>query len=104
MNHQGLKEAVTHGRYEWRRHTLERLAERGLAQGDIIEVLMEGEEIEDYPDDTPYSSALFFAKVLDSPLHVVAAFDDENDWAYIITAYVPDREHFEEDNKTRRKP
>jgi len=36
-------------------------------------------------------------------LHVVAAHDPEEDRAYIVTAYVPDLEQFEEDFRTRRR-
>lgn len=36
-------------------------------------------------------------------MHVVVAFDEGNDWAYIVTAYIADLEYFEADFKTRRK-
>ncbi len=59
--------------------------------------------IEDYPDDTPYPSALYLGWIKGKPLHVVAALDAVHEWAYIMTAYEPDLEHFEADGKTRRK-
>ena len=34
---------------------------------------------------------------------MVAAYDEVNHYSYIITAYKPDLDHFEEDLKTRRK-
>lgn len=103
MNCDHLKEAISKGRYQWRRHTLERLAERDILQEDVLEAVLQGEPIEDYPDDTPYPSALFLGWVSDRPLHVVAAFDAENHWAYIVTVYIPDQDHFEADYRTRRK-
>jgi hypothetical protein len=102
MDRKGLIKTVESGRFEWRKHTIERLAERGILQEEVLRVLKEGEQIEDYPEDTPYPSALFFTIVSGRPLHVVAAFDAKNDWVYIITAYVPDSEHFKEDYKTRK--
>jgi hypothetical protein len=33
----------------------------------------------------------------------VAALDETNEWAYVITVYEPDLEHFEADYKTKRK-
>jgi len=69
----------------------------------VIDVLMLGEEIEDYPADKPYPSALFLGWIEDRPLHVVVALDEETQWAYIITAYEPSLEYFEADFKTRRK-
>jgi hypothetical protein len=37
------------------------------------------------------------------PLHVVAALEETSPRVYIITAYEPDLEHFENDFRTRRK-
>jgi len=73
-----LRKAVRKGRIEWRKHALQRLAERGIPQKDVWEVLQSGERIEDYPDDTPYPSALFLGFVAYKPLHAVAAFDKIN--------------------------
>ncbi len=98
-----LKAALSSKRFEWRKHTLQRLAEREIPQAAVLAVLSSGECIEDYPDDTPYPSALFLGWIMDNPLHVVAALDMEHNWAYIITVYEPDLEHFEPDYKTRRK-
>lgn len=98
-----LRTALAANRFEWRKHALQRLAERGILQAPVLEVLSTGERIEDYPDDTPYPSALFLGWIDDKPLHAVAALDMDNNWAYIITAYEPDLEHFEPNYKTRRK-
>jgi hypothetical protein len=62
-----------------------------------------GECIEDYPDDYPFPSGLFFGWHGDKPLHVVAALEEPIPRVYIITAYEPDLEHFENDFRTRRK-
>jgi len=97
-----LKAALAPGRFDWRRHVLERLAERGIDQAAVVGVLTSGECIEDYPEDEPYPSALFMGWAHGTPLHVVAALDGQHDWAYIITAYEPDPEHFEPDYRTRR--
>lgn len=98
-----LRRALTADRFEWRKHVLQRLAERGISQSTVLEILSSGECIEEYPDDKPYPSALFLGWVGDRPLHAVAALDTKNNWAYIITVYEPDLEHFEPDYKTRRK-
>lgn len=50
----------------------------------------------------PYESALFLY-VDTTPLHVVASFDEEQMMIFVITAYVPNSENFEDDFKTRRK-
>jgi hypothetical protein len=68
-----------------------------------MEVLERGDPIEEYPDDTPFPSALFFAVVGGRPLHAVAAHDATADWTYIITAYEPSLEEFEPNFRTRRR-
>lgn len=97
-----MRQAIGEGRFEWRRHALERMVERGIAQSAALSVVMEGEVIEENPNATPYPSALLYGIVRQGPLHVVVAFDEMNVWAYIITVYVPDLAHFEKDLKTRR--
>ena len=98
-----LRQAVADGRIEWRKHVLQRLAERKLRQSAVLDVLQVGDVIEDYPDDKPFPSGLFFGYVGGRPLHVVAALDEVAAQAYIITAYEPSAEIFEADYRTRRK-
>jgi hypothetical protein len=78
------------------------MATRVIRRVDIVTVLLEGERIEDYPEDTPYPSALFFAPIVARPLHVVVAYSGDRRMAYVITAYEPDLDHFEEGFRTRR--
>lgn len=93
---------MNEGRISWRRHVLERIAQRGLRQEQVVNVLLSGEGIEDYPDDSPFPSVLFLGFWNAQPIHVVASFDEENDHAYIITAYEPSLDVFEADHKTRK--
>jgi hypothetical protein len=98
-----LLEAIKLGNIEWRKHILERLVERKISQESVINVLTEGKQIEDYPDDKPFPCALFLGFIDEQPLHVVVALDKVAKWVYIITAYEPNLEYFESDFKTRRK-
>ena len=97
-----FRKIIREGRISWRKHALKRLAERGIAQKDVLAVLLSGKRIEDYPDDEPYPSALFLEFVSSKPLHVLAAFDEINLVPYIITAYEPSLDVFEKDYMTRR--
>ncbi len=76
--------------------------ERGISRDSVKRILLNGELIEDYSDDKPFSSALFFGLLEDKPLHVVAALDEESGTCFIIMAYHPDEEHFGPDFRTRR--
>ncbi|MCF7890535.1 DUF4258 domain-containing protein [Candidatus Bipolaricaulota bacterium] len=102
MDLSALKKAIDKEQYLWRKHALTRLAERGINQEEAIEVIKEGEVVENYPDDTPYPSCLTFKKVDGRPIHVVVALDSKENFAYIITVYEPSSEEFESDFKTRR--
>jgi len=103
MEVQKLRKVIRAKRFEWRKHALARLLERGIPQEAVLEVLLIGEIIEDYLYDRPYPSALFLGWWEGKPLHVVVALDGENEWAYIITAYEPSLDEFEPDFRTRRR-
>ena len=98
-----FREAMAAGKIEWRKHVLQKLSERGFPQQAVREVLLHGERIRDYADDKPFPSALFLGYHSGKPLHVVAACDEANQLAFVITAYEPSLEIFESDYRTRRK-
>jgi Domain of unknown function (DUF4258) len=98
-----LREAVGQGRIQWRRHVLEKLAERGIQQQAVREVLLKGEKIRDYTQDRPFPSALFLGYIGGKPLHVVAACDEISREAFVITAYEPSLDVFEPDYRTKKK-
>ncbi len=80
-----------------------KLLERDINRIEVKEVILEGEVVESYEEDKPFPSALFFKLVNNRPLHVVAAFDEMRNKAYIITSYEPDLIIFENDYRTRKK-
>ena len=55
------------------------------------------------PRTNLFPSALFLGYNDFVPLHVVAAFDEEQGKVYVITAYEPSLEIFEPDFRTKRK-
>ena len=77
-------------------HCMTRLAERDIELSEVMRAIMTGEIIEDYPDDFPYPSCL----ILGEGLHVVAGVGDGRLW--LITAYRPDPDQWENDLKTRK--
>ena len=102
LNMEIVFSAIKTGAIEWHRHALERMMERGITRRQVMDVILNGAVIEDYPDDYPYPSILIYGKPAGIPLHVVAAFDKDSNMLYIITSYVPDMIHFMDDYKTRR--
>ncbi len=101
MNRAKLQDVLDNGTIEWRKHALERMFQRKITRREVKENLLLGEIIEIYEDDKPFESALFLY-VNNKPLHVVASLDEIYGVVYIITAYRPDSENFEDDFKIRR--
>ena len=90
-----LREAIQKNNIEWRKHTLIRLAERNISQDVVLEVILEGEVIENYPKDRPFFSCLMFKVVEGKPFHVMVSLDEQNQKGYIITTYEPTLDNFE---------
>jgi hypothetical protein len=98
-----LRRILRRGHVEWRKHALQRMAERNIPRAAVLEVFLTGECIEEYPADKPFPSGLFLGYVGGRPIHVVAALAKERQRVYIITAYEPSLDVFDPDFKTRKK-
>jgi len=86
----------------WSVHILRRLQERGIFRKDVVNAILTGEIIEQYPDDKPYPSCLILGESDKGyPLHVVCSTDGET--VKTITAYYPNSEKFLSDNRTRKE-
>lgn len=97
-----IKQLCKECKIKWSAHAAARIRERGLNREDILRCITEGEVIEDYPEDFPHPSCLIYGYAVDERIiHVVAGCDEE--YVYIITAYVPNLEKFESDLKTRKE-
>lgn len=97
-----LKELIKQSQIKWSAHCLARMQERDIGRNDVKNCIMDGEIIEDYPTDYPHPSCLIYGYTLNNKvLHVVAGTDGS--YVYIITAYFPSLERFQEDLKTRRE-
>ena len=78
------------------------MQERDIIRADVKNGIMNGEIIEEYPNDFPNPSCLIFGYNINRRiLHIIAGCDNIN--LYVITAYYPDTKKFEDDLRTRRK-
>ena len=93
--------AINDGRILWKKHTLERMMERGISRTAVKHAILNGVVIETYPNDSPIPSMLI-AYNQQEALHVVLAYEAANQHCHIITTYRPDLAHFENDFITRR--
>lgn len=89
-------------KYIFRRHALERMAERNISRADVEWVVEAGEIIREYADDMPYPSRLMLGWRDERALHVVAADDDEANETYIITVYEPDPDVWNDDFRSKK--
>ncbi|MBE6353453.1 DUF4258 domain-containing protein [Treponema sp.] len=83
-------------------HVFNRMAERGFSPDTIKSVIENGTVIKSYPDDTPYPSRLILGFDGERPVHVVSAYNSENDTEYVITVYEPDTLKWSDDFTERR--
>ena len=86
----------------YRVHAVRRMFERGIAEAQVREVLEGGEEIRGYPDDQPYPSRLLLGWRGERPLHVVVAYNAQDDEEIVITVYEPEAALWEDGFKRRR--
>lgn len=85
----------------FRIHAIQRMFERSVTDADICNVLINGQTIENYPNDTPYPSRLVLGWSNARPLHVVADNIEEGTWI-VITVYEPNLNLWEVDFKRRK--
>ncbi|MDR1194194.1 MAG: DUF4258 domain-containing protein [Peptococcaceae bacterium] len=97
-----LRSLVSAGYILWTEHLALRLRERGIKRADVIACVQSGETIEQYPDDMPFPSCLILGAAMDGkPLHVVCAYNPDVNCC-MITAYYPNQDKWESDNRTRK--
>ena len=78
------------------------MAQRHISLAEVKEVIMNGEIIEEYPDDYPYPSCLVVGyTVKGRMIHTVIGIGDEKLW--LITVYEPDPEQWSEDYRVRKE-
>ena len=91
MDIDGIVEAIQHGRIRITDHADEEAQADRLTYDEILESVLHGDVIEDYPDDKPYPSCLVYGDTTNGePVHSVWALNSENGWAVLITTYRPD--------------
>ncbi len=83
--------AIQNNRIRITDHADEEADADDLTFDEIYFSVFHGEIIENYPEDRSYPSCLIYGKTFGGdPVHSVWAFNDETQWAVIITVYKPD--------------
>jgi hypothetical protein len=75
-----------------------------ISEAEVREAMLTGQVIKEYPDDKPYPSILVLGFTGNRrPIHVVAAHDQDEDRAVVVTAYEPDPELWYELQRRKRE-
>jgi len=105
-----LRKAISEGvEIGYTAHCRKRMSERGITQSDIVNCIMNGEIIEDYPLSDNNKSEESFPSCLilwvdvnkDGAIHIVVGYNEIK--IIIISAYHPSKDAWEDDYKTRKE-
>lgn len=97
-----LRKLCTKDRIRVTVHAAKRLEQRQIQLADVMTCILDGEIIEQYPEDYPFPSCLVLGfSVENKHLHVVIGTD--GNFLFLITAYYPTLEQWEDGFKKRRE-
>ena len=100
---QKIKEAFRKDRYEYSLHAVDQSILRHIACKEILEMVENGQIIEDYPEDKFGPSCLIYGKTnLERPLHIQCSYPTRPK-IKIIIVYEPDPEEWIDFRKRRKK-
>jgi hypothetical protein len=86
-----IKEAIRNNQIKITDHADEEAEADDLTFDEIYFFMLDGEIIEQYPDDKPYPSCLINGQTFSGDaVHSVWAFNKNSLWAVLITVYRPD--------------
>ncbi len=71
-------------------HARSRMFERNISTDELLDIVANGEVIEEYPERKPCPAALILGFISHTAYHVVVAFCQDS--LVIITAYLPEIE------------
>ena len=75
--------------------------DRMISTSEVRRAILDGEIIEDYPDDVRGHSCLILGRGdADRAIHIVCS--PKNEYLVVITAYIPSEEQWLDDSRTRR--
>lgn len=95
MRIEDIVDAIRHNRIRITDHADEEAQADRLSFDEIFLSVLQGEVIEDYPGDAPYPSCLIYGDTFAGvPVHSVWAYNQDSQWAVLITVYRPDPERW----------
>lgn len=100
-----INRAILVLRYRVSEHAGEEMKADNLREPELLSATLAGEVIEDYPEAYPCPACLVLVHLgAGDPVHVVWAFERQNGYAVMVTAYRPDPKRWNADFRKRVKP
>ena len=94
-----IRQTFLAGNYYLTRHARARMEEKNISEYDVIQAVLNGEIIEEYPEHYQGPCCLIYGTSSnEEPIHVVASTGSP---AWVITVYEPDPREWV-DSRTRR--
>jgi hypothetical protein len=87
----------------FRVHAVLQMDERGITVEDVRTAIDSGEDLENRPDEQPYSARLILGLTATGPLHVAVRDNIADDEIIVETTYRPDPQLWGPDFRTRRR-
>ena len=84
-------------------HAIGQMFSRIITPNDVDHIVAFGETIAEYKNDKPYPSKLILGFLEKRPIHIVVAYNKENQNCIIVTAYQPDIKLWSNYFKTKKK-
>jgi hypothetical protein len=99
-----IRERVRKGNYLVKSHAVQHALKEGFERTHMVEAILEGTIIEEYPDDQRVliCGKTTLAKTTDVYLHVVCEYADAI-YVEFVTAYIPDEQEWAQPPLRRRK-
>ncbi len=97
-----IDEAIQKNNILWSQHSDEERFNDNLKRDEILNSILEGVIIEEYPNDKPLPSCLIYGKFNNRNIHTCIAYNEASGNVRIITVYIPSLERWLPDFETRR--
>ena len=101
---EAVRAAISNGAIQVSRHAVRELEADDLLLDEVLDTILNGELIEDYPEALRGPCCLVGGLLQTQEwVHTVWGWDSESGIAVLITAYRPDPQKWEGDFRTRRR-